>query len=258
MLNFKDWCTTEKATVGLHELRVVTVDSAKINIGIAATAEVVPSHYASEERIARILARLGKPEASKFIQELLPTTKAIRSGDLGEILATEFIKERTKYEVPIKRLRWRDHRNMAMRGDDVIGIAHNEKTGHAKFLKVEAKSRVTLTAGVVKEARTALDKDDGLPSPHALSFVANRLAETGDDKLANLIDDAQLKYGIQQDSVRHLLFTFSTNLPNKILTASLEGYSGPIGQWGAGLVVRDHAAFVANVYKQVIHNANNS
>lgn len=61
MLNFKDWCTTEKATVGLHELRVVTVNSAKINIGIAATAGVVPSHYASEERIARILARLAGP-----------------------------------------------------------------------------------------------------------------------------------------------------------------------------------------------------
>ena len=26
------------------------------------------------------------------------------------------------YNAPIKRLRWKDHRNMAMRGEDVIGI----------------------------------------------------------------------------------------------------------------------------------------
>lgn len=258
MLNFSDWCTTEKADVGPHALRVITVDPTRINIGVAATAEVVPSHYASEERLARILTRLGKPEASKFIQGLLPTTKPIRSGDLGEIFATEFVQERTEYAVPIKRLRWRDHRNMAMRGDDVIGIACNKKTGQAEFLKVEAKSRVTLTSSVVKEARAALDKDDGLPSAHALSFIATRLAEAGNEVLANLIDDAQLKNGIQQESVRHLLFTFSTNLPNKLLTASLEGYSGPIGQWGTGLVVQGHAAFVANVYKQVIQNANDN
>jgi hypothetical protein len=241
MLNFSKWCTIEEASVGAHGLRVVTVDPARINVCIASIA-----------------ARLGKPAAAKFIIDQLPKTKAIRSGDLGEILATEFVIERTKYQVPIKRLRWRDHRDMAMRGDDVIGLRKNAKTGRAEFLKVEAKSRVKMTSGVVKDARAALDKDGGLPSSHALSFIATRLAEGGNDELVNLIDDAQLKHGIQQASVRHLLFTFSTNSTKKLLTASLQGYSGPIGQWSAGLVVEGHSAFVANVYKQVIDNANNN
>lgn len=258
MLNFSNWCSTEQTKVGAHTLRVVTVDPVRISICIDSMADAVPSHYASEERLAAIFARLGKPAAAKFIIELLPKTKAIRSGDLGEILATEFVVDQTDYQVPIKRLRWKDHRDMAMRGDDVIGLRRNAKTGRAEFLKVEAKSRVKMTSGVINDARAALDKDGGLPSGHALSFVATRLADSGNDGLANLIDDAQLKDGIPQTSVQHLLFTFSTNPPKNLLTASLQAYSGPIGQWSAGLVIVDHKAFVENVYKAVIHNANNN
>ena len=39
----------------------------------------------------------------------------------GEIYATEWIDAHSGgYRAPIKRLRWKDHRNMAMRGEDVI------------------------------------------------------------------------------------------------------------------------------------------
>jgi hypothetical protein len=93
----------------------------------------------------------------------LPTTKALRSGDLGEIYATEWIDAHSGgYHAPIKRLRWKDYRNMAMRGDDVIGIFQDADTKRLKFLKTEAKSRVTLTAQVLAEARAGLDKDGGL------------------------------------------------------------------------------------------------
>ena len=77
----------------------------------------------------RALARLGKPAAAALIQGKLPTNKAIRSGDLGEIYATEWIDAHSGgYRAPIKRLRWKDHRNMAMRGDDVIGILQDAQT----------------------------------------------------------------------------------------------------------------------------------
>jgi hypothetical protein len=67
--------------------------------------------------------RLGKTAAAALIQGKLPTTKQIRFGDLGEIYATEWIDAHSgSYRAPIKRLRWKDHRNMAMRGDDVIAM----------------------------------------------------------------------------------------------------------------------------------------
>jgi hypothetical protein len=257
MVQFNDWCNATDTNIGAHALRVLSSDPARINVGIGATAAIIPEHYAAEEQLSRILARLGKPAAAEFIRGKLPTTKSIRSGDLGEILATEFIAAHTGYSIPIKRLRWKDHRNMAMRGDDVIGIAQDQATGRLQFLKTEAKSRVALSGGVVAQARAGLDKDRGLPSAHALSFMSARLLELGDAALADAIDDAQLKLGIPAQSVRHLLFTFSGNAPDAHLTASLQTYAGPIAQWGLGLRVEGHAAFIGAVYDQVIANANN-
>lgn len=120
---FNNWCLSMDEPVGNHFRRVMTGQAASLPTGIQATATIVPGHYASEEQVARALTRLGKPAAAALIEGKLPTTKAIRSGDLGEIYATEWIDEQSGgYRAPIKRLRWKDHRNMAMRGDDVIGI----------------------------------------------------------------------------------------------------------------------------------------
>jgi hypothetical protein len=259
MVQFNDWCVSVDQPVGNHFRRVMTGQTASLPTGIQATAAIVPDHYASEEQVARALARLGKPAAAALIEGKLPTTKAIRSGDLGEIYATEWIDAHSGgYSAPIKRLRWKDHRNMAMRGDDVIGILQDPQSQRLSFLKTEAKSRAALTTQVLTDARAGLDKDGGLPSAHALSFISARLLELGNLPLADAIDDALLKHGIPAQSVRHLLFTFSGNAPEALLTASLQAYPGPFNQWGIGLHVAGHAAFIGAVYDQVIADANNA
>ena len=256
---FNNWCNSTNAAVGIHGLFVLTGEPAKLITGIETTAEVVPGHYASEEQISRAFTRLGKSAAAALIQSKLPTTKTIRSGDLGEIYATEWIDTHSGgYFAPVKRLRWKDHRNMAMRGDDVIGICVDPQSQRLRFLKTEAKSRVRLTAQVLADARSALDKDGGLPSAHALSFISARLLELGNLPLADAIDDALLKHGIPTQNVRHLLFTFSDNVPDALLTASLQSFQGTISQLAVGLRVEGHAEFVGAVYERVIENANNA
>lgn len=258
MAQFNDWCISVDEPMGNHHRRVMTGQAAHLAVGIQATAAIVPSHYASEEQVARALARLGKPAAAALIESKLPTTKQIRSGDLGEIYATDWIEAHSGgYRAPIKRLRWRDHRNMAMRGDDVIGILQDPQSQRLQFLKTEAKSRAALTTQVLTEARAGLDKDGGLPSAHALHFISARLLELDSLPLADAIDDALLKHGIPPQSVRHLLFTFSGNAPDAMLAASLQAYPGPINQWGIGLRVEGHGAFIGAVYDRVISNANN-
>jgi hypothetical protein len=258
MPQFNDWCVSVDEPVGNHFRRVMTGDTANLATGIQATAAIVPAHYASEEHVARALVRLGKPAAAALIEGKLPTTKAIRSGDLGEIYATEWIDAHSGgYHTPIRRLRWKDHRNMAMRGEDVIGILQDPQTQRLHFLKTEAKSRMALTAQVLVEARAGLDKNGGLPSAHALSFISARLLELNNLPLADAIDDALLKHGIPPQNVRHLLFTFSGNAPDAMLTASLQAYPGQFNQWGIGLRVEGHAAFIGAIYDQVIANANN-
>jgi hypothetical protein len=256
---FNNWCLSVDEPVGKHFRRVMTGQAASLPTGIEATAAIVPTHYASEEQVARALARLGKPAAATLIQGKLPTTKAIRSGDLGEIYATEWIDAHSGgYRAPVKRLRWKDHRNTAMRGDDVIAILEDAQTKRLRFLKTEAKSRTTLAGQVLNEARAGLDKDGGLPSAHALSFISARLLELGNLPLDDAIDDALLKHGIPAQNMRHLLFTFSGNAPDALLTTSLRAYTGPITQWGVGLRVEGHAAFIGAVYDRVIADANNT
>jgi|TARA_R110001599_G_scaffold320926_3_gene531385 uncharacterized protein DUF1837 len=255
MVQFANWCTFADTQVGNHHLCVLTGSTAHIDVGIDATAALVPGHYASEEHIARVLRLLGKPAAAAMIEQKLPTTKAIRSGDLGEILATEWIAANGTYQVPVKRLRWKDHRNMAMRGEDVIGIALDPATLQLSFLKTEAKSRGALTGQVVLQAREGLDKDSGLPSGHALSFISARLVEGGNHALADAIDNATFQFGIQPNSVRHLLFTFSGNAPEAMLTNALQNYAGGFSQWSVGLRIDGHPAFVGAVYDRVIADA---
>ena len=254
MISLRDWCRRVLDKVGAHGLQIFTAGQDNIRFAQDAVAAAVPSHYTSEQHIARILDRLGKGGAAAFIREKLPETKAIRSGDLGEILATEYIAEETPYTVPIKRLRWKDHRNMAMRGEDVIAIERRPNEQPLRFLKAEAKSRARLDAPVIAEARDALDKNNGLPSAHALTFVSQRLLETGDSELADAIDDAQLKNGITPQNVSHLLFTFSGNDPAPQLKSSLEKYNGPIPQESVGIRVPAHGEFVRAVYEKVIAN----
>lgn len=234
----------------------MTANGAALASGIAATAAIVPAHYASEEHVARALARLGKPRSAALIESKLPTTKQIRSGDLGEIYATEWIDAHSGFRAPIKRLRWKDHRNMAMRGDDVIAIQLDVKTQRLRFLKTEAKSRAKLTAKVLAEARAGLDKDGGLPSAHALAFISERLVDMQKDlPLADAIDDALLKHTIPAQSVTHLLFVFTGNAPENLLTTALQNYTGKIGQWGLGLHVDGHAKFIGAIYDKVIVDA---
>lgn len=258
LVQFNDWCVTVSSVVGVHDLCLVTGEIDKLATGIMATAEAVPGHYAAEEQVSRALDRLGKTAAARLIQSKLPTNKAIRSGDLGEIYATEWIDAHCGgYSVPIKRLRWKDHRNMAMRGDDVIATRVDPESQRLQFLKTEAKSRVNLTGQALADARTGLDKDGGRPSAHALAFISARLVELNELPLADAIDEALLKHGIPIQNVRHLLFAFSGNDPTAQLTTSLEAYQGEIQQSGVGLRVDGHAEFIGAVYDQVIANANN-
>lgn len=257
MVQFNDWCDSADTPLGNHHVRVMTGRPADAATGILVTATAVPAHYAAEERIAAALARLGQAAAAQLITDLLPQTPQIRSGDLGEIYATEWIDAHSGFRAPIKRLRWKDHRNMAMRGDDVIGMILDPATERLRFLKTEAKSRIDLRAQTLQEARTGLDKDGGLPSSHALSFISARLMELGIDvPLVDAIDEALYRHGIPPESVKHLLFTFSGNSPQALLMQALQAYPGPIGQWGVGLHVDGHAAFVGAVYDRVIADAN--
>lgn len=248
---FDDWFDVSTEAVNGHDYKAINLLDDDLEPVVEDIAQVVPNHYIDPESIAHTLERLGKPAAANKIRTKIPQTKRIRSGDLGEILGTEYIDSQTQYTVPIKKLRWKDHREMAMRGEDVIGIEVFENAQRPNFLKTEAKSRAALGRQVLEDARLALDADDGRPAPHALAFVGDRLREEGDSVLADVIDDVQLKDGIAKHQMEHLLFTFTGSNPNNLQKEILETYDGDIRQLAVGLRIKTHQKFIANVFEEV-------
>ncbi len=122
-----------------------------------ALANTIRSHYDRLDRIAEDVERLGYESAAAILREQLPQTVKGRSGDLGEILATELVEEKIGLRVPVRRLRYKDGRNMAMRGDDFIGAGCGaDGDSELWLLKGEAKSNKTLGKTTVTAARKVL------------------------------------------------------------------------------------------------------
>lgn len=251
MAKLKTWCALSSETVSAHALHYFEADPAKVPAAVASIAKTIPEQYTSRERIARLLKRLGKPEASDHVRLKLPTTKQMRSGDLGEIIATAYVNDYVGYATGVCRLRWKDHRDMAMRGDDIIGVRVGSD-GAPEFLKGEVKSSVSLKTKIVAEARKALRSNNGRPSAHALSFFADRLIESGEEALCDLIDDAQLKKGIPPGKVTNMLFVMTGNDARNFLRTDLKGCKGPIAQHSVALRIKEHQKFIADVFEKVI------
>lgn len=246
-LPFDVWLDPTRDEKAEPEFAVLCADDDYRDDALYAAANALPTHYIATDRLEGILDRLGKPAAAEAVRQKIPQKLTARSGDFGEIVASHYINQETVYDMGIARLRWSDHPEMAMRGEDML--AFNETDGHLFFLKGEAKSRAKLNTKTVTEAREGLNKYDGLPSPHALTFVADRLHETGHSDLASKIDDVNLTVSMRPDDVCHMLFTLSGNDPTSFLEADLDTYDGANEQMSVGVRIPDHGAFIEDVFE---------
>lgn len=251
MVSFDDWSDEDGKEVNGHSLCLIALREGHDQVAHDNTVAIVPGHYARAEDVADILEKLGKEAAAKHLRTKLPPKQNLRSGDLGEIFAAEYISEKTDFQAPIKKLWWRDNRNWAMKGDDVIGIRPPLEPNPIKFLKVEAKSKKEMDEDTISKARTALDTDNGLPSPHALAFIADRLKEIGEVELSDQVRRAQLVDGISTAQVQNMLFTYSGNDAEELLSADLEGYDGSAFQSSVGLHMPQHQDFIRAIYKAI-------
>lgn len=252
MLGLKSKSTASPHNNGNHEFLKLELHPEEFAPLVGGLIDLLPDHYADPDTIARTLETLGKPAAADKLRIRIPETKKTRSGDIGEVLATDYIEEQIGYNVPIRKLRWRDHRNMAMRGDDVIGIIVNTQNQTLEFLKAEAKGNQRLSRAVLEKAREELDSNNGKPTPHALSFIAERLRETGNTGLCDLIEKAQLVSGISQYQVKHLLFTVTQSDPSRLQKEAFDNYTGTIPQISIGVQLDGHQELIESVYQGVI------
>ena len=143
---FEDWCDNDEESENKKHLWKLTERDDGRETIMAGLAKSVRSHYDLLERIAEDVEELGYADASAILRELLPRGKQARSGDLGEILASELTEEALGFQVPVRRMRFKDGREVALRGDDFIGIAYDAERRRLRLLKGESKSRLTLVS----------------------------------------------------------------------------------------------------------------
>jgi hypothetical protein len=250
---YEKWCeSTKEKDKRKHYWTYVEKDGGRDKIR-EDLAKTIRSHYDRLERIAEDVKRLGYKVASEILKAVMPQTAKGRSGDLGEILATELVEEEIGLRIPVRRLRYKDGRNMAMRGDDFIGAGYDGAGEKLWLLKGEAKSNKALGKTTVKAARKVLNRDDGRCTPDSLLFVANRLLEShdpDDNELGrNLRDEVGLK-SLPADRVDHMLFTVSGNGPHASLKKDLEATGTNRDHYVVNIHVEDHQDFIAAMYRE--------
>jgi hypothetical protein len=243
----KRWLTTNSSSVGKHPLHVMTELAGVRAAVIDDVRAVVRTHYVAPEFAAQRVAALGAPATGKILRELLPKTKAARSGDFGEVLATEIAEQTLGFIVPVRRLRWKDGRNMALRGDDIVGIRIDADGKLVALLKGESKSYAKLTNAVIEKAAEALDRDRGRPGRHAVLFIATRLRETGRDEdaaLAVQLEGAVIA-GFSGIAVEQFLFALTGIDPNTFLTNHLTSASKKKRpRHAVGVQIANHGDFI--------------
>lgn len=239
---YKKWLETA-ATKAHTAVSVYTERKGGRSLGLAALKKLVGDHFVGEQTI---LKAGGYSKSAEIIANSLPTNKRTRSGDLGELLATEYLNSETPFVVPINKLRWKSDRQMPMHGNDVIGV--DAKSKPIQVVKGECKSRASFGEATVKEAASSLDLHDGRPNPSTLAFVTKRLYEENRDAEAKVFQDLQAEGAISSKNVRHFIFVFAGNDPSKHLDAAPKSKHKGIKRESAVVVINDHGAFIASVY----------
>lgn len=245
---FTDWVLPERRSRGNYIREILAEVRAERKNIMGVLCKVMQTHYVDPKRVSARIRRLGYNEAAKRLNMYLPTDPKAKSGDLGEILATEYVGCRLGFEVPIFRLRWKDGRNMALRGDDLI--ATSERAGRLQILKGEVKSRKTLSPVVVRNAMKQLRRNGNRPSSHTVNFIIDRLEDLGRADLAKLLDN-YLDNGVSLGDIHHLLFTLSGNDPAPFFDAALAGRRRAVVTTAVGLVIEDHSKFINGAYRRI-------
>lgn len=239
-------CNVDETNVDQHTFKVLELNDEHFDTLRDYLISKLPEHYLSSKSFARTMESLGHAVAYEKLKLKFPISPKIRSGDIGEIISCTYMEEQLGYLVPIKKLQWRDHRNMAMRGDDVIALKFEEDNIH--FIKCEAKSAKSLSTNTLVEARKELDSYDGRPSPHSIDFIIERLFETGNDSIAAQLESYIYKQSMKNNDVKHLLFVVTKSNPNSLQKDAFNNYKGGFPQISIGLKVNKHSELIDEIF----------
>lgn len=248
---YQPWCERNVLEDNNKQLWQLTErEGGRASINAVLTTRI-QTHYDKLEQISEDVRELGYPGAAAILSERMPRSSRARSGELGEILATELVEEHLDFSVPVRRLRYKDGREMALRGDDFVGIKVDEQT-NLHFLKGESKSRANLSGATIIEARQALSRDDGRPTATSLLFIADRLMESEQRDVGRKIRNEVANRAAPPARTHHMLFTMSGNRTPQAQFDDLATTDGIRPHFSVHLYIVDHQAFIKTSYEKAL------
>lgn len=253
---FNTWLDVSKKTKQKKKLWRATEADGQRESALDELPTRVRTHYIKDSEIAIYLELLGYKGAAKAIRLNYPKGPKGRSADIGEILCTEVVEEWCKFEVPIRKLQYKDHREQAMRGEDVIGV-RRDNSGRFCLLKGEAKSAQSLSTETVKSARNGLERNSGRPSSHSIIFLARRLFEQGEQKKAlgkEILLEAYRK-SVSKDRITHCIFAITGSPAKQMLDDDFDNADGTRDQYIIHIQIPDHRTFVEQIYEKIVELA---
>lgn len=212
-------------------------------VGLGLLKPLVADHFVGESTIMQLG---GYAKSAAVLKNSLPSNKRTQSGDIGELLATEYVNSQTEYTVPIKKLRWKSDRQMPMHGNDVLGI--NYATNPRRVLKCECKSRTQFGDNAVTEASDGLDKHNGRPNPSTVAFITKRLFEEKRDDEAKIWSELQTQDSVPAKNVTQMVFALGGNDPTPALAKCPKAKARGILRQHAAIRLTAYPDFMKAVY----------
>ncbi len=223
-----------------------------------ALAKLLYEYHTSSPVNTNLLAQLKYRQLATALtkdNDQRPLNSTTRSGNLVEILASEFAKKQG-YDIPILRLQYNPNPDQSMKGDDILGFIFSEDgTEQDALLIGEGKYRSSFETRVVEEAYDDL-KRKIYSHPVSMEFVATILTLEGDQHLAAKIRQLRQRLASQDKRIvqENLLFLGTVGQPQNPFEY-LENYSDILLPNLVAVNVVFQSGFrswIAQVYEEVV------
>jgi hypothetical protein len=186
-------------------------DDARASI-FKSLAETVFVHHNDPEEFRMNLVTLGYSEAAREIDRR-PHNPNVRKGNLGEILASEYLRQYAGYQFPVYRLR-KSIDDSPMPGEDILAFKFGNDDGSGRELLVgESKVRDRYAREVVEKAHEQLVNYDLRPRPKSFLLIVNILRDQGRHGEADQVLKFLDKFAPHQPTRSNLIFLVTGNNP---------------------------------------------
>lgn len=243
-----------------RHLELVEKSGAREDILEPLTTVVFIHHNSSDvfkKDIKCLIKKLGYSETEAVIKvDRRPRDENIRKGNFGEVLASEYLKQKEGYIIPVYRLRYSQHPDASPPGDDVLAFKLDRSKGSKKEVCItEVKVRNQFSSDAVKEAYDKIDKSySGLhPRPKSLLFVTHILREEKKDDIANELLNLLDRTRGNPFKVRHIIFLITGNKPSDPFNV-IESIESPVRNLTAvNLTLDNLTEFVNTVFEREVN-----